>query len=382
MTPPVTSGRRQTELALASACGVTRPGAQPALCAVLLAWFCVGCSPPARDWVGASASGGAGTSSDANGGSAGAPRATKPKPPTLLSGTGLFARLEGTELELWSDVEEYAPRFPLFSDGAEKTRWAKLPADSVIDQSDPDHWSFPVGTRLWKEFKIDGRRIETRMIERFGAADDDFAYSAYAWLPDGSDAELVPARSGMLNALGSGHDIPTEDQCRDCHGYLKEHVLGFSAVQLNHTGPGLTLPRLAEDARLLPSDVPVADIPGDTTTVAALGYLHANCGHCHNASGVKEFKHPLDFRLSTRDVDLQSTGAYRTAVGQPVELSGLPASYAERIQPGAPDKSAVVFRMSTRRNLLQMPPLGANLVDADGRDLMIAWVNSLATPTN
>jgi hypothetical protein len=314
--------------------------------------------------------------------SGGAATVMKPKPPATLSETGLFARVDGEELELWSDVEPYVPRFPLFSDGAEKSRWVKLPAGSVIDQSDPDHWSFPVGARFWKEFAIDGRRIETRMIERFGPSEDDFAYAAYAWRADGSDAELVSTRAGMVNALGSGHDIPTEDQCRDCHGYLKERVLGFSAIQLNHTGPGVTLQRLADDSRLLPGDVPAPVVPGDTVTVAALGYLHANCSHCHNSSGVTQFTHPLDLRLSTKDSDVESTGAYRTAVGQPVELSGLPASYALRIQPGAPDKSALVYRMSTRGNLLQMPPLGATLVDSEGRDLIVAWVNSLAAPAN
>ncbi len=289
--------------------------------------------------------------------------------------------MDGDELELSPDVEPYEPRFPLFADGAEKSRWVKLPAGSVIDQSDPDHWSFPVGAQFWKEFKVDGRRIETRLIQRFGPSDDDVSYTAYAWRADGSDADLVSARLGESNALGSGHDIPTEDQCRDCHGYLKEHVLGFSAIQLNHTNAGVTLQRLADESRLTPSDVPAATVPGDATTVAALGYLHANCSHCHNSSGVTDFTRPFDLRLSTKDNDVESTGAYRTAVGQPVELASLPARYALRIQPGAPDISAIVYRMSMRGNLLQMPPLGATLVDQDGRDAIVAWVNSLA-PTN
>ena len=28
--------------------------------------------------------------------------------------------------------------------------------------------------------------------------------------------------------------------------------------------------------------VPESSVPGDPSTVAALGYLHANCSHCHN----------------------------------------------------------------------------------------------------
>src|SRR5688572_32754644 len=35
------------------------------------------------------------------------------------------------------------------------------------------------------------------------------------------------------------------------------------------------------------SDPPIGDFPapGDETTSAALGYIHANCGHCHNEHG-------------------------------------------------------------------------------------------------
>src|SRR5262245_50772585 len=59
---------------------------------------------------------------------------------------------------------EYEPRFALWSDGASKRRWIELPPDTTIDDTDPDHWVFPVGTRFWKEFRTPtGALLETRL---------------------------------------------------------------------------------------------------------------------------------------------------------------------------------------------------------------------------
>ena len=51
-----------------------------------------------------------------------------------------------------------------------------------------DHWEFPVGTKLWKEFtRDDGMghevRVETRLIMRIGADDTEASwfYMPYAW---------------------------------------------------------------------------------------------------------------------------------------------------------------------------------------------------------
>ena len=57
-------------------------------------------------------------------------------------------------------------------------------AGTTIDTSDMDHWKFPVGTKLWKEFTRDGTRVETRLITKLLA--DDTApgawfYASYVW---------------------------------------------------------------------------------------------------------------------------------------------------------------------------------------------------------
>ena len=71
------------------------------------------------------------------------------------------------------------------------------------------------------------------------------------------------------------------------------YVLGFSAVQLAEPTEPDSL-NLDELVRLgLVSDVPAVTprVPGNETEQAALGYLHANCSHCHNASRPNRVAH-------------------------------------------------------------------------------------------
>ena len=89
------------------------------------------------------------------------------------------------------DVLAYAPQYPLWSDGASKRRWIRLPPGSSIDASDPDHWLFPVGTKFWKEFSF-GRRVETRFMQL--AADRRWTRATYQWSADEREAPLAPER--------------------------------------------------------------------------------------------------------------------------------------------------------------------------------------------
>ena len=38
-------------------------------------------------------------------------------------------------------------------------------ADQVFDASDVDHWQFPIGTRLWKEFTFEAAHLLPRFPE-------------------------------------------------------------------------------------------------------------------------------------------------------------------------------------------------------------------------
>jgi uncharacterized membrane protein len=265
--------------------------------------------------------------------------------PERLSQTGLYAR--GDASELAAGVEAFQPQFELWSDGARKQRWLRLPAGEAIDKSDRDNWRFPVGTQLWKEFSVDGVRVETRTLRKVGPGSEDWATQAYVWLADGSDAVATPG--GATNALGTAHDVPSAGECLACHGGRKSFVLGYSAVQLG--------------------EVP---LPGNETDQRALGYLHANCGHCHNqdrpaaaSSRCYDPENELDFWLRTERL--------RSVTDTPTYQSGRGVAF----EPGAPDQSRMVELMSDRGFLRQMPPLGTETVDRDGLAAVRAWIESL-----
>ena len=97
-------------------------------------------------------------------------------PPTLHE-TGLYA--PGSGRRVGTDVMVFSPQYPLWSDGADKQRWMRLPAGGFIDASDADAWVFPPGTRFSKEFGHTGRPVETRVIER--RADGTWHFAAYVW---------------------------------------------------------------------------------------------------------------------------------------------------------------------------------------------------------
>src|SRR5436853_7062218 len=69
---------------------------------------------------------------------------TLAKLPAHLSETGLFANMSTETLS--AGVQPYQPQFELWSDGATKRRWVKLPDGARIDSSDQDFWQFPEGT--------------------------------------------------------------------------------------------------------------------------------------------------------------------------------------------------------------------------------------------
>ena len=231
------------------------------------------------------------------------------EPPSKLSETGLYADISTDQIASYALA--YHPKFELWSDGAEKKRYAYLPKCSQIDATNMDEWSFPVGTRFWKEFTVDGKRIETRLIHRFGSGPGDFIFAAYQWNDEGTDADRVP--EGVSDAMGTAHDIPSADKCTRCHGVLPEKILGFGAIELNHEGAGQTLATLGAEGRLSKPNAKMFSVPGDPKAQAALGYLHANCGNCHNRHQVMPAQFSL--RLRTTDAAPEDTDAYTTSVG-------------------------------------------------------------------
>lgn len=292
--------------------------------------------------------------------------AVKQLPERLLL-TGLYD--PETADGIAADVRPFRPRFELWSDGATKRRFVWLPPGTAIDASDMDAWQFPVGTKFWKEFTRDGVRVETRLLQRQTAG---WLGVAYVWLSDGSDAVAAPY--GAIDALGTSHDVPAANECGACHGGRSSHALGFSAVQLAQPtdGDSLSLEELARLELVSPAPAVAPRVPGSETEQAALGYLHANCSHCHNASrpsrtGSRCFDPESDLDLLLRAEEgtaVAETRTYRTAVG-------------ELIKPGQPNESRLLDLVAQRSRFRRMPPLATELVDESGVALLSRWIEEM-----
>lgn len=291
----------------------------------------------------------------------------------LLSETGFFE----------AGSVAFEPTYRLWSDAAEKRRWFRLPPGTQIDTTDMDHWVFPVGTKLWKEFSLGGVLLETRLVERYGLGPDDYWMGAFVWDAGQTDAVLAP--DGQENIGGTPHDAPSQETCGACHRGDVGRVLGLSALQLSRaadvTKVGPTITDLATSGLLTippPAAAPVYAVPGDPLAAAALGYLHANCGHCHNDNGTAWPDTQMVLRSVTADHDLATDTVYRSIVGRKVQYwRGGPSGIMNRVTPGDPTASAIVARMQVRGTDDAMPPIATEEVDAVGLATVSAWITAL-----
>ncbi len=313
-------------------------------------------------------------------------------PPERLSETGLYAAT-GTATIAAGNLS-YSPQYPLWTDGAAKSRWIRLPEGSKIDVRNVDAWRFPVGTKLWKEFAFAGRKVETRMLWR--ATADAWVYATYVWNEAQTDAELAPEeglREYAEIAPGKRHSIPAIADCRTCHESGPSTVLGFSALQLSDDRdplalhaeplrPGMvTLSSLVERGRLEPPRPDLASSPpriaaSSPRERAVLGYLAGNCAHCHNPSG------PLA-RLGlvlAHDPAAATKGGKEPAIVTAIDakgrfqVPGAPDGASRTIAPGSAGRSALLYRMASRRPSSQMPPLGTVIADGEAIELVGKWI--------
>jgi Planctomycete cytochrome C len=310
--------------------------------------------------------------------------------PSSLRATGLYAGSSG--LNVRPENRGFTPQYPLWSDGAQKLRWISLPPGRTIDASRAAAWDFPRGTKLWKEFSVNGRRIETRLIERL--EDGSWRFAAYAWNDDQSDAMLVPAAKSLSKSLPDGrrYTIPSEADCRACHEGAAVPVLGFSALQLSRDRDPLAPHAEAVRAGDLDLEELVArellvGLPHGLSRTppriaaptpagrAVLGYLHANCGQCHVDPKLSGSAVPVELQLALDPSDagagertirtlLEGESRYRTAG----------AADARLVVPGDPQAGTLLARMRSRDPRIQMPPLGSAVADLEAIVLIEYWI--------
>lgn len=290
--------------------------------------------------------------------------------------------------------EPYKPSREFWSDGAVKSRWVSLPAGAKIDATDPDEWIYPVGTKLFKEFVIEGKRIETRLYWKDASA---WKHASYRW--NAAETEATKSDSNELVPVAGKRDyeIPNSGQCDECHNGHKEPVLGFEAIGLGLPGAeGVTLAQLATSSRIdpVPATTSLA-IPEDATgskAVDALGWLHANCGACHtrNPTGQAAFS-GLFLRLHFAEV---SAGAADPSAFDAITTSVCVATTTgrtndagapyKRISGGDTSTSLMSYFSGTRTPVgtapgpnNQMPPLITHVIDDVGHGQLDTWINAL-----
>jgi mono/diheme cytochrome c family protein len=106
---------------------------------------------------------------------------------------------------------------------------------------------------------------------------------------------------------------------------------------------------------------------------AALGYLHGNCGHCHNDEGpLAVLEMTLAQRVGSQERQPRRA-AFRRRCAEPVSRRRGGA----RVAPGHPASSVVALRMRSREPTQQMPPLGSTVVDTEAMALIARWIESL-----
>jgi len=312
--------------------------------------------------------------------------------PQRLAETGLY--VPGATGTVRAAHLAFTPQYPLWSDGATKRRWISLPPGTAIDASDPNAWEFPRGTRLWKEFAT-GRRVETRMIERL--ADGNWRFATYVWNEAGTEATLAPVAgvriANVAGAPGGRYVVPGEADCRACHEGAATPVLGVGALQLSPDrdplAPHAESPRAGDvDLRTLVARGLVVNLPPvlvaqapriaarSADERAALGYLHGNCGHCHNAvdsgAGV-----PVNLLFAQDVLAPQRSARAATAgmLGRPSRVRPHGMQQPVLVAPGNAAASVLAVRMRSRAPALQMPPLGTEVADPEGVALIERWIN-------
>ena len=318
--------------------------------------------------------------------------ALDPEMPKHLAQTGLYA--SGDPVVVAPDVGQFLPQYPLWSDGLTKRRWVFLPRGASIDATSELAWDFPVGTKFWKEFSLNGRKIETRMSWK--SSPTHWEMASYVWNENGTDAVLGPPE-GVPDvaeiAPGRRHSIPSRTDCLACHGSQRTGPLGFNALQLSDDrdpnaihggspGPGmLTLANLIGQGRLAPTPTHfIAEPPrirtANPSTRSVLGYLAVNCMICHNGGNDGT---PLGPSLAMRELLADADTAALKLINRPSawQVPGVADDRSVVVHPGSPDLSALFVRLRSRSPSSQMPPLGTVVRDQQAVDAIGRWISDL-----
>jgi mono/diheme cytochrome c family protein len=322
--------------------------------------------------------------------------------PLLLSETGVYANTPNRTPA--GGLIPYVPNTPLWSDGAQKSRYMAVPNSggvitpaAQIAFAPTNPWTFPAGTVFVKNFDlavnttnpgVPLQRLETRLLVR--NINGGVYGVTYKWRPDNSDADLLTTSSNqtilVTNATGVTNQTwyyPSPVDCLTCHTAVANYVLGLKTGQLNCTNTypatgvsdnqlrtlnrlGLFYPAINE------ASISNLDQFAALTNLSAplvqrtRSYLDANCAQCHQPGGAG----------ITFDARYDTPLAQQNIVNYPAQL---PLGIDNPCIIAADDvwRSMIMVRINVVNPASQMPPLARNVIDTNAVQVITAWINSL-----
>ncbi len=291
--------------------------------------------------------------------------ASRDSVPQTLSETEIFT--DTAAFAMAPGFVPYAVNSPLWSDGAFKRRFIRVPAGQRVTMDAGGRFILPIGTMFVKQFDVPaGKRRETRVIV---VADDGVYGLGYRWNCAGTDARLV---TDVVNE--SEWHYPSFGQCWACHR-AENRVLGFTPQQTAAQFDMLKASGVLDPAVGAP---PPLTSPADTHApieARALAYLAANCAGCHH-TGAKYLGGEQTW-IATAGVALDRRGLIGAPHHNVPVARGLGILNAPLIDPGHPENSLLLARMKSTNHNLQMPPIARTQVDELGVQVVEDWIRSL-----
>ena len=280
--------------------------------------------------------------------------------------------VQGNPSRLVDAFEGYNVQVPLWSDGADKSRFIALPEKGRIAITASGDLELPVGTVLAKEFRLNDILLETRFY--LHRSQDDWAGYTFRWNHRVGDALLV--ESPETTRFGAQPWLfPGPSQCPQCHTAAAGRSLGVEISQLlNPSDSGVSLIDSWVEAGRLDSSAlsdyePLPSLADKTAPIGerARAYLHANCSHCHQPSN--GLRVSLDLRLQT---PLSQTGLCAAP-----QLDAFGLEDARIVAAGRAEDSVLLHRVSSTAAGVRMPPLATSIIDQMATGVLRDWINDL-----